>query len=351
MPITLYVEEAHHGERLDVYLARQQEEHPRLRGLSRTRLQQLIREGHVTVAGEAIRKPNHRLGGGEAITVKVPEPQPAEARPEDLPLGILYQDEHLAVIVKPAGMVVHPSGSRVSGTLVNALLHHLTDLSGIGGQLRPGIVHRLDKGTSGLMLVAKNNEAHQRLAEAFKQRSIQKTYLALVQGRFKKKEGVIDFPLARHRTQRHKIAAVMQRNQTGPAESPFSEEPPGGGRHRKVKAAVTRYEVLRSWEEASQVTLWPQTGRTHQIRVHLSQIGHPVLGDSTYGYSHTQSRRIPGRLIEGLNGPALHAWKLELCHPITGQPLQFEAEIPTRIQNLIDYLGDLEQYSPGVTPT
>ncbi len=340
MSITWQVDAAHRGERLDVYLAQEQEEHPALRRLSRTRLQQLIRDGHVTIAGQAVRKPNHRLSGREQITIRLPKPKPAEAQAEELPLSILYQDAHLAVVDKAAGMVVHPSGEMVTGTLVNALLHHLTDLSGIGGQLRPGIVHRLDKGTSGLMLVAKKDEAHQRLVEAFKQRQIQKTYLALVVGRFKQERGTMDFPLARHRTERHKIAAVMDSDK---AQA-------GRAGRRKVKSAVTRYEVREGWQAVSWVTVWPETGRTHQIRVHFSQAGHPVLGDVIYGYGWHKSQQLPRRLVEGLDGLALHAWKLELEHPITQQPLRFEAEVPQRIQKLVDHLRGLEQYNRGNVP-
>jgi len=333
--LSLHVDKAHQGWRLDVFLSHCQSQNLQLKGLSRTRLQQLIREGCVSVAGQVVLKPNHRLAGEEQITLRVPEPEPAEARPEALPLSILYQDTHLAVIDKAAGMVVHPSGGRVTGTLVNALLHHLTDLSGIGGQLRPGIVHRLDKGTSGLLLVAKDDETHQGLTQAFKERRIQKTYLALVEGRLSQPQGVIEFPLARHRTQRHKIAAVMgEKGRTGRAHPP----------ERRAKAAVTRYEVRQSWETVSFLALHPETGRTHQIRVHLSQLGHPVLGDSTYGYRWHKAQHIPRPLIDHLDGLALHAWKLALEHPISGQALRFEAPLPDRMQKLLDHLSGLEQY-------
>jgi len=328
MPLIFRVEPEHAGLRLDVYLSEREDQNPQLKGLSRTRLQMLIREGHLQISGKSVAKSNYRLQGGEEITLELPEPEPLELQPEAIPLSILYEDKDLAVIDKPAGMVVHPSGRTVHGTLVNALLCHLKDLSGIGGKLRPGIVHRLDKGTSGALIIAKHDQAHTKLTDAFRTRRIHKTYLALVQGTFKHPQGIIDFPIARHRTQRHKMAAVLGRT---------AEEADRGGRRRKIKAAVTRYEVLKTWQEVTQLALFPETGRTHQIRVHLSQLGHPVLGDTTYGYSRQKNQAPPRRLMDGLGGLALHAWKIEFEHPMTGQTLQIEARIPERLQKIIDY--------------
>lgn len=320
------------GQRLDVFLAESMERVTGLRGLSRTRIQELIREGRLEIDGKPVTKPNHRLLGGEEILLELPPPEPLELAAEPIPLEIVYQDEHLAIIEKPAGLVVHPSGRIRQGTLVNALLYHLKDLSGIGGKLRPGIVHRLDKGTSGLILVAKHDEAHLKLTSAFKNRKIHKTYLALALGEFTQLSGRIDFAISRHRTQRHKMAALSE---------PAPLETSDGSPRRKIKHAVTHYEILNQWPHHALAALSPETGRTHQIRVHLAQIGHPVVGDFTYGYQHRKIHRVPYRLVDELNGPALHAWKLELDHPITGVPLRFETPVPRRIQNFIDYFEGL----------
>lgn len=329
--IRIEVDDASDSLRLDVFLAGCQKRCEELSGLSRSRLQQLIAEGSVQVDGRTMKKSSSRVSAGQVVSVSVPEAQPATVKPEDIPLDILYEDSDLAVIDKPAGLTVHPAAGVQSGTLVNALLYHLKDLSGIGGVLRPGIVHRLDKGTSGLMLVAKNDFTHQRLVDAFKHRKVKKRYLALVRGIPKESWGEIDFPLARHRTQRHKMAAVMDRG---------GEE---RGRGRRAKTALTSYRVVRRWEGFSLLEVSLHTGRTHQIRVHLSQIGHPVFGDMTYGSNKRRSDRLPAALLLYLDGPALHAWKLKLEHPRTGQTLRFQAPIPERIQSIIDFLDEQEQ--------
>jgi len=320
--LTFHVEKG--GERLDRFLS--ECESLTARSLSRNRLQQLIREGRVEVNGTVTPKPNFRLSPQDTIDITLPAPVPLEVQPEPLDIEVLYQDADLAVVCKPAGMITHPAGSVRTGTLVNALLHHLDNLSGIGGKLRPGIVHRLDKGTSGLLLAAKNDQAHQVLSRAFKERTIQKSYLALARGQLKQQEGIIDFPLTRHRTQRHKMAAVP---------GPNPEQSTGG---RKTRIAVTKYQRLRWWDSCFLAALQLETGRTHQLRVHLAQLGHPILGDETYGYRWKKSDRLPRRLIEQLNGPALHAWKLEFMHPTTGKPMKFESPAPPRIQRIVDYL-------------
>lgn len=332
MPAHFQVEPEMGGKRLDVFLAESMERVTGLRGLSRTRIQELIREGHLEIDGKPVTKPNHRLLGGEGLFLELPEPEPLELAAEPIPLEIVYQDEHLALIDKPAGLVVHPSGRTRQGTLVNALLYHLKDLSGIGGKLRPGIVHRLDKGTSGLILVAKHDEAHLKLTAAFKNRSIHKTYLALALGEFTRLSGRIDFAISRHRTQRHKMVALSENIRIHE-----SDDSP----RRKIKPAVTRFEVLKQWPHHTLAALSPETGRTHQIRVHLAQIGHPVVGDFTYGYQHRKIHRVPHRLVDELNGPALHAWKLDFEHPVTGEQLRFETAVPLRIQNFIDYFEEM----------
>ena len=325
---TFQIDPEHQGERLDRFLSHQQGSSPQLQGFSRTRLQQLIRQGCVHVGNQVITKPNFRLDGSEKVRIEIPALISMEVEPEPIALNILYQDEHLAVVDKPAGLVVHPHGNKVTGTLVNALLHHLQDLSGIGGKRRPGIVHRLDKGTSGLLIVAKNDVAHQRLTECFKQRRVEKTYLALVQGHMKESKGTIEFSLTRHRTRRHKVAAVTRS---------LHEDNNSHG-NRNIRTAITRYQLQKAWCSCGLLSVYPETGRTHQIRVHLSQLGHPVLGDATYGYRWQKNQHIPKALIHSLDGLALHAWKLKFPHPHTEQLVSFEAVVPQRIQNIVDYL-------------
>lgn len=331
MQLMIKVDQVFNGERLDVFLSRLEDQYPQLRGISRTRIQQLIRQGCVRSPAGQFSKPNHRLSGGEQILLDIPDPEPLEVEPENLPLKILYEDAHLAVIDKPAGMVVHPGAKNRQGTLVGALLYHLKGLSGIGGVMRPGIVHRLDKGTSGLIIVAKHDEAHIQLSNAFKQRKIKKVYLALALGCPRELQGVMDYPIARHRTQRHKMAAIVKRR----------DEDTSNPANRRIKRAITRYEVLTRWQTVSSLSLHLETGRTHQIRVHLSQLGHPIIGDSTYGYRWQKNQLFPHSLVEELDGLALHAWKLEFLHPITQEPMRLEAAVPERIQKLIDYLHQM----------
>ncbi|MCX6968012.1 MAG: RluA family pseudouridine synthase [Verrucomicrobia bacterium] len=277
------------GLRLDHFLAAQ------LPHLSRSRLQALIKEGHIRVNGEPA-KSGEKLRPGKRVSVHEPQAVPITGtEPEAIPLEILFEDVDLLVLNKAAGMVVHPAAGNPSGTLVNALLHHCPSLSGIGGAQRPGIVHRLDKETSGCLVVAKNDLAHQSLSKQFAGRNILKKYLALASGHFAKKSGVIEKEIARHPVHRKKMAVV----ETG-----------------RGRASTTEYRVLRELPDASLVECTLHTGRTHQIRVHLKHLGHPLMGDALYG------RRV------GYPRQMLHAWKLGFTHPRSGQWMEFESPIP-----------------------
>lgn len=273
--------------------------------LSRSRLQALIDGGRVSVGGRVVLKPSVRMKGGEEISVEIPPPAPAEPIAQDLPLRVLYEDKELIVLDKAAGMVVHPAAGHADGTMVNALLHRVTDLAGIGGELRPGIVHRLDKDTSGCMVVAKNEQALAALQAAFKSREVQKTYLAIVHGAPKRAEGRIETLYGRHPVHRKKFS----------------------GKVKAGKSAVTQYRVRESFEGAALIEVDLLTGRTHQVRVHFAELGHPLLCDSLYG----GARKGKGATNEAqavLGRQALHAWRLAFTHPRTGKPLAFEAEIP-----------------------
>jgi 23S rRNA pseudouridine1911/1915/1917 synthase len=285
--------------------------------LSRSQLQRLIKEGSVLVAGR-VAKANQPVKPGQEISIDVPELIEAAPAPEELPLPIVYQDKDLIVVDKPAGMVVHPAAGHESGTMVNALLHHVDDLSGIGGEKRPGIVHRLDKGTSGLMVVAKHDRAHEELARQFAQREVEKEYLALAWGEVMAGRR-IDAPIGRDPSNRKKMAAES-------------------ARVRRTRAAVTR--VVRAEHFGRVLTLAQvaiHTGRTHQIRVHLSAIGHPIVGDALYGGVH---RRVPGdiRAVAHLDRPFLHAARLVFAHPEDGRRMEFLSPMPADLQNVLDEL-------------
>lgn len=276
-------------ERLDIRLARET-------GLTRSRVERLIREGRARVNGRVEQKPGSKVGDEADVALQIPAAAPIVAAAEPLPLEIIYQDAHIAVVNKPVGMVVHPAAGNETGTLVNALLYHLKDLSGIGGALRPGIVHRLDKDTSGLLLIAKDDAAHAALSAALSAREIDKYYCAVVRGRMKAQDGVIEAPIGRHVSDRKRMAVVPQ------------------GRY-----ARTEYSVLRELRGATMLRVRLITGRTHQIRVHFASIGHPVLGDPLYG-GKDFAKDAP-RLM-------LHAWELFFSHPVTGVPLHFIAPPP-----------------------
>jgi 23S rRNA pseudouridine1911/1915/1917 synthase len=291
--------------RLDRYLANE------ISGHSRSQIQRLIDEGQVTLPRVKTVKANTPVREGDVITVTVPEPVEARVEAEALPLDVLYQDADVIVLNKPAGMVVHPGAGNEGGTLVNALLHHVTDLSGIGGELRPGIVHRLDKGTSGVMVVAKHDAAHQELARQFHDREVDKEYVALVWGLVQQRKR-IDLPIGRDPVHREKIST----------------------RARRARSAVTRVTWARHIPGASLLRVAIQTGRTHQIRVHLSAIGHPIVGDSLYGGVH---RRVAAHLraVQRLERPFLHAERLAFSHPRTGQRLSFNAPLPEDLRSVL----------------
>jgi len=285
--------------------------------LSRERLKALISSGQVMAAGGALaRDPAMKVAPGAAFAVTVPDPSPAHNAAQDIPLVIAYEDEHLIVIDKPAGLVVHPAAGNLDGTLVNALLHHCRgSLSGIGGVERPGIVHRIDKDTSGLMVAAKTDPAHVGLAAQFARHSIDRRYLAIVAGLPRPAEGTIDAPLARSTANRKKIAIVEN----------------GRG-----KRAVTHYRTLERLRSAALVECRLETGRTHQVRVHMASIGHPLLGDPVYGRSRPEHRELLSRL--SFKRQALHAAHLGFIHPVTSAPLCFQSEIPQDMHDLFSVL-------------
>ena len=304
---TITVPDEGHGSRLDRFLASVLPEH------SRSQIQRLIKDGQIQVGGREA-KANQAVKTGQTISIDVPEPVDPAPQPEALPLPILYQDPDLIVVDKPAGMVVHPAAGHSSGTLVNALLHHVDDLSGIGGEKRPGIVHRLDRGTSGLMVVAKNDAAHEELSRQFHDREVEKDYLALVWGLVQPGRR-IDAPIGRDPSNRKKMSARARRS-------------------REAVTRIVRTEVLRTLTLA-QIAI--HTGRTHQIRVHLAAIGHPVVGDTLYGGVR---RRVPHDLhaITHLDRPFLHAARLAFTHPREGRRMEFTSELPPDLQRVIDEL-------------
>jgi 23S rRNA pseudouridine1911/1915/1917 synthase len=294
------VEDEAKGERLDVYLR------AKLFDLSRERIKNLIEEGFILVEGKSV-KPSYKLKGGEQVLVRIPVEKEYSLQPKEVPFEILYEDEDLAVIYKPAGIVVHPAPGHLDDTLVHGLLLKLRSLSGVGGELRPGIVHRLDKDTSGVMLVAKNDFAHKKLTQDFKERRVEKEYLAIVYGKLTQKEGTLDFPIGRHPVQRKKMAVLKEGRQ-----------------------AITKYKVLRLFKKATLVLAKPLTGRTHQLRVHFSHIGHPILGDPIYGGLKPDVPR-PERLM-------LHAYRISFEHPRTGAHLTFTKDPPEDFERYLKLL-------------
>jgi len=306
MAVTIGEEEA--GQRADQALA------ALLPGLSRSQVQRLIKDGQVRIGDRALPKPSEVLPHGTVLTVTMPAPEPGDAAPEDLPLDILFEDEQIVVVNKAAGMVVHPAAGHASGTLVNALLHHVRDLSGVGGTLRPGIVHRLDKGTSGVMVVAKTDAAHQELARQFQDREVEKEYVALVWGLVHNRTR-IEAPIGRDPNDRQKMTT----------------------RTRRSRAAVTRVTWALHLPGVSLIRVAIHTGRTHQIRVHLSSIGHPVCGDATYGGI---PRRIAPHLkaVSSLQRPFLHAERLAITHPTEGRRMEFEAPLADDLVVVLEQL-------------
>ncbi len=281
--------------------------------MTRSALQNLIEEGAVCKNGKPLKK-NYKASEGDEITIAFPEPKEVEIMPEDIPLDVIYEDADIIVVNKPRGMVVHPAPGNWSGTLVNALMYHCGDsLSGINGEIRPGIVHRIDKDTSGLLVVAKNDRAHQSLAAQIAEHSAARRYYAVVYGNLKDDKGTVDAPIARHKTDRKKMAVV-----------------PGG------REAVTHYEVLERFNGYTYATFLLETGRTHQIRVHMNSIGHPIIGDPLYGPKNDKWK---------LGGQCLHAGQLSLTHPMTGERMTFEAPLPeyftTVLRKLRTHYGEI----------
>ena len=302
---------AHAGWRLDRALA------AAVPTLSRERLKALIRSGAVEAEGQAVRDPALKVRGEEALRLAMPEPAPAHNEPQDIPLTIVFEDEHLLVVDKPAGLVVHPAAGNLDGTLVNALLHHCAgQLSGIGGVARPGIVHRIDKDTSGLLVIAKTDVAHEGLAKQFAAHSIGRRYLAIVNGVPKATVGTVDAPLARSATNRKKIAIVEG---------------------KRGKRAVTHWKRLTMLNDAALVECRLETGRTHQVRVHMASIGHPLVGDPVYG----RAGKTHGKILKELqfHRQALHAAELDFIHPVTKLRLSFASPMPPDMQELFNALG------------
>ena len=287
--VRLTVSENDSGSRIDKYIS------DNIAELTRSAVQLLVSKGQILANEKSVSK-NYKLRSGDIITVEIPDPEPVDAIPENIPLDIVYEDNDLLVVNKPKDMVVHPAHGNYTGTLVNALLYHCGEsLSGINGVTRPGIVHRIDKNTSGLLIVAKNDRAHLHLAEQIREHSFTREYEAIATGSFRDTEGTIDAPIGRHRTDRKKMCVTAENSRN----------------------AVTHYTVLKQYGGFAHLRLRLETGRTHQIRVHLAYIGHPVLGDDVYGKPY-----------KGLNGQCLHARKIGFIHPATEEYMEFTSELP-----------------------
>jgi 23S rRNA pseudouridine1911/1915/1917 synthase len=306
----LTVDAEHAGQRLDHFLVSQ------VGGQSRSQIQRLIKDGCVRVGGHAT-KPNYAVRTADVVAVDIPDPGPSSPQPEALPLDVLYEDADIIVVNKPAGMVVHPAPGHADGTLVNALLHHVDDLSGVGGELRPGIVHRLDRGTSGLMVIAKHDQAHRELSRQFQDREVDKEYAALVWGEVQQGRR-IEADIGRDPNDRKKMSA----------------------RARRARSAVTRIAKSTFMRGVSFLHVAIATGRTHQIRVHLSAIGHPIVGDALYGGIR---QRVPGHLrpVLRLERPFLHAMRLAFTHPVeTTRRMEFLAPLPDDLQSVVDEIAE-----------
>lgn len=296
------VEDLDAGKRLDVFLSRN------FNTMSRSHVQNIIDTGNVDVNGKAV-KSSYKLKAYDVIDITIPKPKELDIKPENIELDIMYEDSDVIVVNKPQGMVVHPASGVYNGTLVNALLYHCKDLSGINGVTRPGIVHRIDKDTSGILVVAKNDIAHVKLSEQLKNHSMNRIYEALVEGVIKDDNGTIDKPLGRHPVERIKISIV-----------------------KNGKRAVTHYKVLQRFHGYTYIECKLETGRTHQIRVHMASIGHPLVGDPVYGYKKQKF---------STKGQLLHAKKLGFIHPTTGKYMEFEAPMPEEFACILDKVGKL----------
>jgi 23S rRNA pseudouridine1911/1915/1917 synthase len=310
--LTAAVAPSESGTRLDVWLS------ARLSDVSRSRIKGLVEEGRVQVDGRAV-KAARRLRAGERVEAHVPPAPPEELAPEPIPLAVVFEDEHVLVVDKPAGMVTHPGAGRSSGTLAAAALAHAPTMAGVGGPRRPGIVHRLDKGTSGLIILAKTSEAYHSLTAQLARRSVTRRYVCLVHGQVKPASGVIDKPIGRDERSRVRMAVAQ------------------GGRGKR---AVTRFRVLERFRGATLLECRLETGRTHQIRVHLASLGHPLLGDRTYG-ARREGRgadALPEDVTTGLGGVALHAAGLVFLHPVTGASVELVSPLPYRFEGAMSHL-------------
>jgi 23S rRNA pseudouridine1911/1915/1917 synthase len=309
---SIRVSEKYQGKRLDQFLSET--------GLNLSRSQaKLLIQKHRILLNQKPAKASAHVKAGDRISGSLPEPEPLSLKPEPLPLTILYEDPSIIVVDKPPGMVVHPAYGNPSGTLVNALLYHCKDLAGINGVLRPGIVHRLDKDTSGVMVVAKEDEAFHHLTKQFKNRAVNKVYSAVAYGRFSQEEGFIDSSIGRHPSQRKRMST----------------------RTRRGRVAITRWKKVEEFDGCTLLEIFPQTGRTHQIRVHLSSIGHPLLGDPLYGRKGrpgTIHDPVLKECVKRMNRQALHAQRLEFTHPRTGERVQFVSPIPQDMTEVLDWL-------------
>ncbi len=291
MTIELIVEEKDKGLRIDKFLSEN------LADYSRSFIADLISEGNVTVNSKVVSK-SYKIDIGDRVEAEISEPRELQVEAEDIPLDILYEDEHLIVVNKAKGMVVHPAAGNYTGTLVNALLHHCKgNLSGINGVMRPGIVHRIDKNTSGILVIAKSDIAHNSLSEQIKEHSVKREYHAVIYGHLKESSGVVKAPIGRHQIDRKKMCVT----------------------DKNSKSAVTHYEVIEEFKDFSYIRCVLETGRTHQIRVHMAYLGHPLAGDDVYG---------PKKVITELSGQCLHAKKLGFIHPVSGEYMEFESELP-----------------------
>jgi 23S rRNA pseudouridine1911/1915/1917 synthase len=313
-----YIVSSHEaGLRLDIFLSQKG------LGLSRSQIKKYVDDDLVWV-DHTNAKVGYRLKQGDHVHISIRKPVIYHVLPEDIPLAVIYEDQYIIVVDKPAGMVVHPAAGNYEGTVVNAILHHCKDLSGIGGVLRPGIVHRLDKDTSGLLVVAKSDEAHQGLGGQFKRHEVRKTYKALVYGNPKEEEGVIDKPMGRHPVDRKKMST----------------------RSRRSKEALTHWRVHERYGAATLLSVSIVTGRTHQIRVHLTALGYPVVGDSLYG-SPKRANSVDDPLVrsrlKSMKRQALHAGEIGFSHPITGQDVTFSSPLPDDIAGLCNFLRDYKK--------
>jgi 23S rRNA pseudouridine1911/1915/1917 synthase len=320
LAFSIHVTKKDQGRRLDQFLSEAS------LNLSRSQAKKLIEEKTILLNQQPT-KPSAHLKMGDIVSGILFKPEPLSLTPEPLPLTILYEDRSIIVIDKPPGMVVHPAYGNPSGTLVNALLYHCKDLEGIKGIIRPGIVHRLDKDTSGVIVVAKNDQAYYELTKQFKHRTVEKIYLAIAYGQFNKEEGLIDSAIGRHPSQRKRMSTRTKRGRT----------------------AITRWKVIERLDGFTLLEIFPQTGRTHQIRVHLSSIGHPILGDPVYGRkgkTGTIDDPVLKEYVRKMNRQALHAHRLVIKHPQTGQRVEFVSPIPQDMREVLECLGSQIKWNP-----